>query len=148
MGEFESSEKHLVEALTRVMHRKKHLLGNHISSYDPSSIQMYLDSQEGMPTSFENEVISWLPENAHNPTQIFIGSDPLIPIRDQSSTMYDPLSHGTNLHVDPRSMGECHVSNQSDGSFQSWHHAYTSTELLAALMPPPSFPLIQVHFSP
>ncbi|XP_042483182.1 agamous-like MADS-box protein AGL104 isoform X2 [Macadamia integrifolia] len=143
MGELESCERQLMDALARVTQRKKYLLGNHISSYDQSNIQMYLDSQEGMPTSFENEVVGWLPESANNSNQIFLGSDSLVPLRDQSSTIYDTFSHGTSLNVDPRGMGECNVSTTSDGNLPSWPHGYTSSDLLSALMPPSSFPLIQ-----
>lgn len=135
--EFESCEKFLEEALARVTQRKKYLLSNQVSSYDPSSIQMYLDSHTGMPSSFENEVVNWLPENSQNPHQIFAGSDSLVHFRDNSSSMYDPLPpHSNGMHVDPRT-GECH------GNLPSWHQAYTSTELLSALLPPPSFPLMQ-----
>ncbi|XP_058096689.1 agamous-like MADS-box protein AGL104 isoform X2 [Magnolia sinica] len=142
IGEFESCEKFLLDALTRITQRKKYLLSNHLSSYDPSSIQMYLDSQEGMPNSFESEVVNWLPDNAHNPGHSFVGSDPLIPLRDHSMSIYDPLSHGPSLHVDPRT-GECHVSNENDGNLRGWQQAYTSSELLSSLIPSPSFPLIQ-----
>nr|DAD24650.1 TPA_asm: hypothetical protein HUJ06_026114 [Nelumbo nucifera] len=144
MAELESCEKHLMETLARVTQRKKHLLSNHLSSYDQTGLQVYLDAQEGLPPSFENEVVNWLPENQHHPTQIFVGSDPsLIPLRDHPSTMYDTISHGTSLNVDPRSMGECHVSNPSDANLPSWHQAYTPTDLLSAIMPPSSFPLMQ-----
>lgn len=43
-------------------------------------MQVYLDSHEGLPTSFDNEVIGWLPENGSNPTQMF-GSDPCVSLR-------------------------------------------------------------------
>ena len=43
-------------------------------------MQVYLDSQDGLPTSFENEVIGWLPENGANPNQMF-GSDPCVSLR-------------------------------------------------------------------
>ncbi|XP_043697759.1 agamous-like MADS-box protein AGL104 [Telopea speciosissima] len=143
MGELESCERQLLDALTRVTQRKKFLLGNHLSSDDQSTIQMYLDFQGGMPTSFENEVVGWLPETAHQSNQIFLGSDSLVPLRDQSSSIYDTLSHGTSLNVDPRGMGECNVSSTSDGNLPSWPQGYTSNDLLSALMPPSSFPLIQ-----
>ncbi|KAL5982099.1 hypothetical protein ACLOJK_016168 [Asimina triloba] len=143
IGEFESCEKFLVEALSRVNERKKYLLSNHLSSYDPSSIQMYLESQEGMPSSFDNEVVNWLPDNnAPNTSQAFVGSDPLMPLRDHSTQIFDPLSQGPGLHLDPR-MGECHIGSTSDGSMPAWHQAYTPTELLSSFIPPPSFPLIQ-----
>uniref|UniRef100_A0A803KSM8 MADS-box domain-containing protein n=1 Tax=Chenopodium quinoa TaxID=63459 RepID=A0A803KSM8_CHEQI len=78
MGELESCEKNLIDALSRVSQRKKYLLSNHMSSYDPSGVQIFLDTSEGMPTSFED-----------------IGGI---------------------------------------GALPTWHQAYTSTELLNALM--------------
>eukprot|EP00261_Vitis_vinifera_P021565 XP_010652831.1 PREDICTED: agamous-like MADS-box protein AGL104 [Vitis vinifera] len=139
-GELESCEKNLLEALNRVTERKKYLLSNHLSTYDPASIQAYLDSQEGLPTSFENEVMGWLPENGHNHTQMF-GSDPCVPLRNHPSTnVYDNLGHGTSINVDPINMGGCHISNSGCEGLPPWHHSYTSTELLSALMPQPSYP--------
>ncbi|XP_077211263.1 agamous-like MADS-box protein AGL104 [Tasmannia lanceolata] len=132
IAKFESCEKFLVDSLTRVTQRKEYLLSNHLSSYNPSSVQMYLDSQEGI----------WLPKNAHNSGYFFVGSDSLVPLRDHSASIYDWLSHGTDIHVDS-SVGECHISNQSERNLSSWHQAYTSTELLSTLIPSPAFPLIQ-----
>ncbi|KAK9272656.1 hypothetical protein L1049_003032 [Liquidambar formosana] len=147
MGDVESCEKNLLEALTRVTERKKYLMGNHLSTYDPSSMQIYLDTQEGVPesTSFDNEVISWLPENGQNPTQIFVGSDPSnIPMRNNTtSTIYDGLSH-----VDPCNTGGCHISNSSNESLPPWHQNYTSNEILSAFMPQSSFPLMKILTKP
>ncbi|GAB4848665.1 hypothetical protein Ancab_003376 [Ancistrocladus abbreviatus] len=148
MGELESCEKNLMDVLSRVTQRKKYLLSNPLSSYDPSSVQIFLDSNEGMSASFDNEVINWLPENGHNHTQIFAGSDPSVSTRNHSSAaLYETLPHGgtTVNHVDPNSMGGgCQMSNPNEHQgLPPWHHAYTSTELLNALMPPSSFPLIK-----
>uniref|UniRef100_A0A803KXK2 MADS-box domain-containing protein n=1 Tax=Chenopodium quinoa TaxID=63459 RepID=A0A803KXK2_CHEQI len=74
IGELESCEKNLIDALSHVSQRKKYLLSNHMSSYDPSGVQIFLDTSEGMPTSFED--IGWLPESGHNQGQIFTSSDP------------------------------------------------------------------------
>ncbi|KAJ4965259.1 hypothetical protein NE237_017108 [Protea cynaroides] len=132
-----SGKKRIEDVLTRYINLPDHDTGGTVQNRE-----MYLDSQEGMPTSFENEVVSWLPENAHNSNQIYVGSDSLVPLRDQSSSIYDTLSHGTSLTVDPHGMGECNVSSTSDGNLQSWPQAYTSSDLLSAFMPPSSFPLI------
>ncbi|RWR89873.1 agamous-like protein 67 [Cinnamomum micranthum f. kanehirae] len=145
IDELESCEKFLVEALTRVSQRKKYLLSNHLSSYDTSSIQMYLESQEAIPTSFENEVVNWMPNNnTHNQGHVYVGSDSLVSLRDHPTSLYDPLSQSTRLQVNPRT-GECHVSSNppDDGMIPAWHQAYTSTELLSSLIPSHSFPLIQ-----
>ncbi|KAL6339239.1 hypothetical protein AAG906_024390 [Vitis piasezkii] len=37
-------------------------------------------------------------------------------------------------------MGGCHISNSGGEGLPPWHHSYTSTELLSALMPQPSYP--------
>ncbi|XP_031267415.1 agamous-like MADS-box protein AGL104, partial [Pistacia vera] len=68
MKDMESCEKKLVDTLTRVVQRKDSLLSNHLSSYDPSSMQQ---CQQAMPTSFENEVVGWLPDGGHNQAQMF-----------------------------------------------------------------------------
>ncbi|KAF7829904.1 agamous-like MADS-box protein AGL104 [Senna tora] len=115
-AELESSEKHLVDTLTRVMQRKEYLLSNHLSSYDPSGMQ-------GMPTTFEN--VAWLPDASQNHSHIFDASVSLDPLRDLSSTVYDPFSQGTSSNADPRSIGECHVGNPTDGNLQAWPQGYT-----------------------
>ncbi|EOX92192.1 hypothetical protein QUC31_003510 [Theobroma cacao] len=146
MAELESCEKNLEQALTRVNQRKNYLMSNHLSTFsDPSTVQMYLDSQEGEPSSFENEVVRWLPENGQNPTQYCAGSESsCIPVRNQSSsTIYDPMPHGANMTVDACDMGGCHVSTSSNDGLSPWHHSYTSTELLSAFMSPTSFPLMK-----
>lgn len=42
-----------------------------------------------------------------------------------SSTVYGSFSQGTSSNADPRGMGECHVSNPSDGTLQPWPQGYT-----------------------
>ncbi|XP_072980458.1 agamous-like MADS-box protein AGL66 [Typha angustifolia] len=145
MSEVESCEKFLMEALTRVTERKKYLLSNHISSYDPSTsgMQMYLQPhQEGMANVFGNDMAQWFPEGPSNPShQIFVGSDPLMSLRDHG--IYDTISQGTGIPVDPRVAG-CHVTDEND----TWHQAYNSTELLSALIPSTPFPMIQHQMGP
>ncbi|XP_015571470.2 agamous-like MADS-box protein AGL104 isoform X1 [Ricinus communis] len=129
LGELESCEKNLVDTLTRVMQRKEFLLSNHLS-YDPSSMQ-------GIPNSFENDVIGWLPDGSQNhaqmlPTpapQIFDTSASLNNLRDISSTMYDPLLQGSSSNGETHRMRECHVTNPNDGNFSPWPQLYTSTGL-------------------
>ncbi|KAK6922969.1 Transcription factor, MADS-box, partial [Dillenia turbinata] len=136
--ELQSCEKSLLDILARVSERKKSLLSNHLSSYDPSNVQMYLDAQEGVSTSLHTDVLNWLPENGSNSSQIFLGSDP----RSNASTasIYDQLSQATGITVDPQSLGgTCHISNSSDNGLPPWHCSYGSTEFLSAFMPQPSF---------
>ncbi|KAK9110631.1 hypothetical protein Sjap_018691 [Stephania japonica] len=141
MGELESSEKNLMDTLTRVLQRKKYLLSNHLSSYDPSNLQMYLDSQEAMPPSFDNGEVYWTSDSAHSPSaNMLVGSDSF-PLRDHSSTtMYEQLHHGGSINVEHplNNLGECHSSNnpRDAHNLPSWH--CTSTNLLSTL----SYPLI------
>ncbi|GMJ03998.1 AGAMOUS-like 66 [Hibiscus trionum] len=85
MAEFESCEKNLEQTLTRITQRKNYLMTNHISSFtDPSSVQMYMDPQEVLPSSFGNEVVGWFSDNeqSQNPaTQYCAGPEsPCIPV--------------------------------------------------------------------
>ncbi|KAI3930645.1 hypothetical protein MKX01_037091 [Papaver californicum] len=144
MGEIESCVHNLQKTLECVTKRKEYLNNQQLSPYDPSSVQMqmFLNSQEGIPTSFGSDVANWMPENQHNhPIQINFGSDPLMSLRDHSSGMYDhQLQHGsTSLNVDPRNMGECHVSNPSEGDLQPWHQTFSSSQLLSDFMPTNSY---------
>ncbi|KAJ4839932.1 hypothetical protein Tsubulata_008570 [Turnera subulata] len=142
-GELEACEKHLIDTLTRVIQRKDYLLSNHLSSYDPSGMQ------HGMPTSFENDAVGWLPdggtEHAHilssggqNQPQMFDASASLnTTLRDLSSTLYDPMLQGSNSNAEASSIGECHMTtNPNDGSFPTWPSPYTSTGLQSTSMPP------------
>ncbi|KAM3736183.1 hypothetical protein ACB098_10G143100 [Castanea mollissima] len=140
--ELESCEKNLVDTMTRVMQRKEYLLSNHLSTYDPSSLQ------QGITTSFDNEVVNWMPDGGHNHGHIFDASTSLSQLRELSSTVYDPFSQGTSSNTDPRSMG----TNPSEGNFTSWSQAYNSTghqhqqqhhHHSTALLSPTLFPHIQ-----
>ncbi|GLT74455.1 hypothetical protein SLA2020_462520 [Shorea laevis] len=126
MGELESCEKHLVDTLTCALQRKEFLLSNHLSSYDPSVTQ-------ALPASFENEVVSWLPDGSHNQTQLFDAAASLNPFRDISSTMYDQLLQAANSNMDLHSIDECHATNPVGESFTAWPPAFASTTL-----PPPT----------
>uniref|UniRef100_A0A2C9WE93 MADS-box domain-containing protein n=1 Tax=Manihot esculenta TaxID=3983 RepID=A0A2C9WE93_MANES len=122
MGELESCEKNLVDTLQSVMQRKEYLLSNQIA-YDPSSMQ------QGMTTSFENEVIGWMPDGGQNHTQIF----------DASASLNNLSSNG-----EAHSMAECHVTNPNDHNFSTWPQPYSSTALHSNPMPAPSlYPQIQ-----
>ncbi|XVF36773.1 hypothetical protein REPUB_Repub19eG0087300 [Reevesia pubescens] len=124
MGELESREKHLVETLANVVQRKEYLLSNHLSSYDPSPIQ------QGLPPSFENEVVNWLPDSGQDQSQIFDASASINPLRDLSTTtVYNPLMQGSISNVDPHSIGDqCHVTNNpSPENFQPWPQPFASS---------------------
>ncbi|CAL9087294.1 unnamed protein product, partial [Musa acuminata var. zebrina] len=147
MSDLESCEKFVMEALQRVTARKEYLLSHHLSSYDPSasSMQMYLQpQQERLPDPYGSEMVQWVPEGATNSGhQIFVGSDPLMDLREHG--IYESMApQGMGLPVDPCTAG-CHVSGQHE---VSWHQAYTSTELLSALIPSPPYPLIQHPMAP
>ncbi|XP_050205058.1 agamous-like MADS-box protein AGL104 isoform X2 [Mercurialis annua] len=137
MGELESCEKNLLDVMARLEDRKKYLLTNHASTYDPSTVQIYLDTQEGMP-NFQNEMANWLPENGQNSNSVGLKSESsCIPISNQSSTT---MYNGGNVNVEGCS------NNQNNENIASWNQAFSSfssTELLAAFMPPNSFPLMK-----
>ncbi|KAG4210924.1 hypothetical protein ERO13_A02G075600v2 [Gossypium hirsutum] len=140
MAELESCEKHLVETLANVVQRKEYILSNHLSSYDPSPIQ------QGLPPSFENEVVNWLPDNGQNQSQIFDASASLNPLRDLSSTVYDPLLQGSMSNVDPHNIGDqCHVSNPNTENFAPWPQSFASTGLQSNSMPPTLYSHVQQH---
>ncbi|XP_021284791.1 agamous-like MADS-box protein AGL104 [Herrania umbratica] len=111
MGELESCEKHLVDTLANIVQRKEYLLSNHLSSYHPSPIQ------QGLPPSFDNEVVNWLPDGGQNQSQIFDASSALNQLRDLSSTVYDPLLQGS-------------ISNPNGEDFQPWPQPFVSTPTL------------------
>ncbi|KAG8499329.1 hypothetical protein CXB51_005877 [Gossypium anomalum] len=140
MAELESCEKHLVETLANVVQRKEYILSNHLSSYDPSPIQ------QGLPPSFENEVVNWLPDNGQNQSQIFDASASLNTLRDLSSTVYDPLLQGSMSNVDPHNIGDqCHVSNPNTENFAPWPQSFASTGLQSNSMPPTLYSHVQQH---
>lgn len=141
-GEIESCEKNLLDTLARITQKKKDLLSSHLSPYDPpNQLQMYLDSQEGIPTSFENHVTNWMPENGQNPTQICVGSESSsIPQSGQyPSSVYDQVSQATNMNVGSCNIGGCDIGNPNDDGYSSWHHNYTTTQLLSSFIPQSSF---------
>ncbi|GMI89624.1 AGAMOUS-like 104 [Hibiscus trionum] len=142
MAELESCEKYLAETLAHVVQRKEYILSNHLSSYDPSPMQ------QGLPPSFENEVVNWqLHDNSQNQSQIFDASSSLNPLRDLSSTVYDPLLQGSMSNVDPHNIGgdQCHVSNPNAENFPPWPQSFASTGLQSNSMPPNLYSHVQQH---
>ncbi|XP_044474987.1 agamous-like MADS-box protein AGL104 [Mangifera indica] len=142
MKDIESCEKNLVDTLTRVVQRKDYLLSNHLSSYDPSSMQQ---CQQAMPTSFENEVVGWLPDGDHNQTQMFDASASLNQLRDLSTATYEPLLAGTSSNTGPHGMGECQMTNPGGENYPTWHQAYVPTGLGSSSMSSTLYPHIQQH---
>ncbi|XP_044511517.1 uncharacterized protein LOC123229664 [Mangifera indica] len=141
MKDIESCEKNLVDTLTHVVQRKDYLMSNHLSSYDPSGMQC----QQAMPTSFENDVVGWLPDGGHNQAQIFDTPAPLNQLRDLSRTMYDPLLQGNSLNTGPPDMGECQITNTSPENYPTWTHAYVSTDLCSSPASPTFYPHVRQH---
>ncbi|KAK4754179.1 hypothetical protein SAY87_002283 [Trapa incisa] len=143
--ETDACEKNLLDTLARVTERKKYLLlGGQSSTYDdPSNLLIYLDAQDGVPTSFENEVVIWLPENGNSSgIPSCVGQDtPSIPIRDDGSqqAIYNSLAQGT---VGMSGLEACEYPMAST-SLPSWPNNYTATELLSAFMPPTTYQSIK-----
>ncbi|KAJ6685514.1 SERUM RESPONSE FACTOR-like protein [Salix purpurea] len=146
MGELESCEKRLVDTLSRVMQRKEYLLSNHLSSFNPSRLE------HGMPTSFNNDVVNWLPDagsnhaeilhdgGAHNHAQIFNAPTSLNALRNLSSTMYDSLLQGSHSNAEAHSIREC---PGGDGNFPQWPPYINSTVLHSNPMSPSLYSQIQ-----
>ncbi|CAN1194393.1 Agamous-like MADS-box protein AGL104 [Linum perenne] len=145
IGELDSCEKNLLDSMSRLEDRKKYLLSNHVSTYDPSSMQIFLDGQDGLP-NFDSDISNWLPDN-QNSVHV-VSESSCIPVSNQSSTtagLFEALSQG-NTNVDPcnnnMGVGGNHMNNSNSESTSSWQQAFSSfstTELLAAFLPPTSF---------
>ncbi|KAJ8769588.1 hypothetical protein K2173_005191 [Erythroxylum novogranatense] len=146
MRKLESCEKNLLDVMAGLEARKKYLMSSHASTYDPSSVQMYLDTQEGLQ-SFENDIASWLPEVKMDTLQILFGVS-FFSNQQSSTTIFDALSHGTNSTVtmDRCNNGVSLMDNSSSESLPAWYQSFStlsSSELLAAFVPPTSFSLIK-----
>lgn len=69
MEDYEACEKQLLDTLTRVLQQRDHLLNNHLSSYEASTMQ------QSIAGPFVNDVVEgWLPESGHNQTHLFDAS--------------------------------------------------------------------------
>ncbi|KAL6606912.1 hypothetical protein ACP70R_042565 [Stipagrostis hirtigluma subsp. patula] len=151
MNEIEACEKFLMDTLTRVEERKKYLLCDHMGPFDPSAPdmqQVYLPPPAPAPPQQQDQgdmgvgafggdvVSSWFADGMPPAVpSMFAGPDPILSFREQA--MYDSMRRDP-AGVDP-GMAMCHVDQQ--GSSDDWHQAYTSAELLSALIPSTPFPL-------
>ncbi|KAL6861284.1 hypothetical protein ACP4OV_016984 [Aristida adscensionis] len=157
MNEIEACEKFLMDTLTRVEERKKSLLCDHMGAFDPSAADMqhvYMPPAPEPPPpqpeqgdimgvgAFAGDVVSsWFADGIPLAVpSIFAGPDPILAFREQA--MYDSMRRdpgGGVEGVDPTGMAMCHVDQT--GPSDDWHQAYTSAELLSALIPSTPFPL-------
>ncbi|KAK3128768.1 hypothetical protein QOZ80_6BG0466080 [Eleusine coracana subsp. coracana] len=121
---------------------------NHMDPFDPSSAsdmqnvflttppppqqheQQQRDDMAAV-NAFGGDVVSWF---ADGMPSIFGGPDPVMSFRD--SAMYDPMRRDPVVDTE---MPMCHVDQQ--GPSDDWQQAYTSAELLSALIPSTPFPL-------
>ncbi|CAD6339766.1 unnamed protein product [Miscanthus lutarioriparius] len=125
MNEVETCEKFLMDTLTRVEERKQQ--------------QQHEEEQQGDlgVNAFGGDVSSWFADGLPT-SSIFAGPDPILSFRDQvifDSMRRDPVVAG----VDPGIASMCHVDQQAPSD--DWQQAYTSAELLSALIPSTPFPL-------
>nr|ASZ79974.1 MADS63 [Bambusa multiplex] len=154
MDEIEACEKFLMDTLSRVEERKKYLLCNHMGSFDPSTSAMqhlYLPQQQhgDIACAFGgDDIASWVSEgmsaSASVPPMFAGPPEPIMSFRDQA--MYDAVRQDPGLPAVGLGMPMCHVDQhiQSD----EWQQAYTSAELLSALIPSTPFPLDQDSLAP
>ncbi|CAH8253177.1 unnamed protein product [Arabidopsis lyrata] len=128
MEEYEVYEKQLLDTLTHVVQRRDHLMSNHLSSYEASTMQQSI----GGP--FVNDgVEGWLPENGPNQTHLFDASAHSNQLRELSSAMYEPLLQGSSSSSNQNNMSECHVTNHNGEMFPEWAQAYSSSALFASM---------------
>ncbi|CAN1224603.1 Agamous-like MADS-box protein AGL104 [Linum grandiflorum] len=139
--DLESCEKNLIDSMSLLEERKKYLLSNHVSTYDPASMQIFLDGQDGLP-NFDSDIANWLPDNGHNQNSVHVVSESsCIPVssNQSSTTIFEALSQG-NGNVDP--LGGNHMNNSNGESISPWQQAFSSlasTEFLTGFLPPTSF---------
>ncbi|RLM54669.1 hypothetical protein C2845_PM10G07860 [Panicum miliaceum] len=152
MNEVEATEKFLMETLTRVEERKKYLLCNHMGPFDPSPADMQQvfglppapqqhEQQGDMGVSafgVGGDVVSWFADAMPGAgPSIFAGPDPILAFRDQA--IFDSLRRDAGVDLGMAAM--CHVDQHGGGPSDDWQQAYTSAELLSALIPSTPFPL-------
>ncbi|GAB2267001.1 hypothetical protein Dimus_001987 [Dionaea muscipula] len=144
LAELESREKNLMEILSRVSQRKKYLSSN--TTYDASSVQMFLDSDEGMPMPASFASIS---VRSHSSTEALYES--LLREEISSNVNIAELNNtgsgggGGGCQISTGTNANEQQQQQQQSGVQWWHHPYSSTDLLSALMTqtttPSSLPL-------
>ncbi|KAF8723504.1 hypothetical protein HU200_021451 [Digitaria exilis] len=138
MNEVEATEKFLMETLTRVEERK--VFGMPPAPVPPTPQQQHEQQQEaGDMGAFGvgADVAAWFADGMPGTTpSIFGGLDPIMAFREQA--MFDMRRDGV---VDPGMAAMCHVETNGVGPSDDWQQAYTSAELLSALIPSTPFPL-------
>ncbi|KAF8772608.1 hypothetical protein HU200_005569 [Digitaria exilis] len=141
MNEVEATEKFLMETFTRVEERK--VFGMPPAPVPPTPQQQQHEQQQeaGHMGAFGvgADVAAWFADGMPGTTpSIFGGLDPIMAFREQA--MFDMRRDGV---VDPAGMAAmCHVdTNGGVGPSDDWQQAYTSAELLSALIPSTPFPL-------
>ncbi|VVA92138.1 unnamed protein product [Arabis nemorensis] len=127
MEDYVICEKQLLDTLTHVVQRREHLLSNHLSSYEASTMQ------QSIAGPFVNDVVEgWLPENGPNQAHLFDASAHSNQLRELSSAMYEPLLQGSSSSSNQNNMTECHVANHRE-MFPEWAQTFTSSALLASM---------------
>ncbi|KAG2610740.1 hypothetical protein PVAP13_4KG215200 [Panicum virgatum] len=153
MNEVEATEKFLMETLTRVEERKKYLLCNHMGPFDPSPSDMqHVFGLPPAPPQHEQpgdmgvsafgvggDVVSWFADGMPGAgPSIFGGPDPILAFREQA--IFDSMRRDAGVD-DAGVAVMCHVDQHGGGPGDDWQQAYTSAELLSALIPSTPFPL-------
>nr|XP_017222901.1 PREDICTED: agamous-like MADS-box protein AGL66 [Daucus carota subsp. sativus] len=162
MDELESCEKNLSKALKRVSERKKYLLSNHLSTYDPSTLQqinsavkLMFEAQNGTNSFGNNAMNCWQEMNGnnnggvsgHNHENILVSPDTTcMPLSNSPPGVYESTS--TN-NGETQSVGVHHINNPGEEEcLQQWQHQ-SSHDFLNALLPPhDSFSLVKDELLP
>ncbi|XP_074369004.1 agamous-like MADS-box protein AGL66 isoform X1 [Apium graveolens] len=170
MDELETCEKNISKALKRVSERKKYLLSNHLSTYDPSTLQqinsavkLMFEAQNGT-SSFENNTINcWQEMNCNNNSGVNRHSHENILVSPDTTCMA-PLSYFHSYYSnsppgvyeststnngETQSVGVHQINNPGEEEcLQQWQHQ-SSHDFLNALLPPhESFSLVKDELLP
>ncbi|KAG8092720.1 hypothetical protein GUJ93_ZPchr0012g20753 [Zizania palustris] len=164
MDGVEAYLKLLQDILGRVQERKRFLLCSHVGSFDDATASTSAAMQQHMyfpppPQQQQHgdiaggggygsdEVASWVSEGMTPATSaaavasMFAGPpESTVPFREQRGT-YGGMHRDAAMEAVGLGMQMCHVEQPGQQSDDSWQQAYTSAELLSALIPSTPFPL-------
>ncbi|KAL5224304.1 hypothetical protein ABZP36_010943 [Zizania latifolia] len=156
MNDVEVCQKFLEDALGRVQERKRFLLCSHVGSFDVTASTSAMQQHLYLPPQQQHgdiagggfgsdEVASWVsegmpPATSSSVASMFAGPPESIMSFSEQRGTYEAMHRDAAAEVVGPGMQMCHV-DQPGQSDDSWQQAYTSAELLSALIPSTPFPL-------